>query len=228
MAPFGRSARFSIQGWEELRQARPGPAELAVLRRIVDHLEPGDVVYDVGANIGFVSLVVAAHLDGPSASVHCFEPEPRNFESLVRNIGLNGPEGRVVPHRLALGSEAGEAELFVRGGPGEGRHSTVSPGRSDRSIRVPISTVSEVVDQLAPAPNVLKIDVEGGEGRVLAGMGPWLDGGGRLREIFLEIHPRGEADRMPKGEPIDEWLAGRGFSAVWEGKEGSRLHRHYR
>ncbi len=224
---FGPPIRFQIEGWEELRQARPGPAEGKVIKRMVAHLRPEDVVYDVGANIGFVGLVLSRHLSGLRARVHSFEPEPRNFESLCRNIRLNELEDRVIPHRLALGPTEGEVELFVRGGAGEGRHSTLARKGSTGSIQVPMTTLTLIAGSLEHCPDVLKIDVEGGEGRVLAGMDGLLKDE-RPRELFLEIHPKGEGDRMPSGEPIQEWLGDRGFQLVWEGREGSRRHQHYR
>jgi hypothetical protein len=76
-------------------------------------------------------------------------------------------------------------------------------------------------------PSVVKIDVEGAEGDVLQGM-DGLFAQRRPRELFMEIHNKGGEDRMPGGELIDDWLAARGYSRVWEERRGHGRHRHYR
>jgi FkbM family methyltransferase len=224
---FAQSVRLAVEGRQELRQMRLGPEQKELVGRMLEHLAPSDTVYDVGANIGLISLLLAGHASGPDARVHSFEPEPTNFSHLCRNVELNGLAGRILPHQLALGSEEGEAELFVRGGPGEGRHSTVAQEGSTGSIRVPLTTLARFARSLDDPQDLIKIDVEGAEGRVLAGKEGLLPEG-RPRELFLELHPKGDGDRMPGGEPIREWLTERGFRLAWEGEEGSRTHCHYR
>lgn len=223
---LGRPFRLGVRARRELKRVREVSREGALIGRILDHLEPGDVVYDVGANIGLVSLLVAgSHPE--TLRVHGFEPEPENARDFSRNVELNGLEGRIQVHALALGHRLGEVELFVRGGPGEGRHSTVESKGATGSIRVPVETAAAFAQRSGEAPHVMKVDVEGAEGRVLAGAETLLEGG-RLRELFLEIHPQGEGDRMPGGESIDAWLGARGYHMVWEQVGRSRSHRHYR
>jgi FkbM family methyltransferase len=222
-----RPFTLSIASRRELRRARSLAGEGEMLERMREHLAPGDTVYDVGANVGLMSLVLAAHPLEPPVRVHSFEPEPANFRQLERNIELNGLAGRVVPHQLALGAADGEAELFVRGGPGEGRHSLASSKGSTRSIRVPLRTLAAFARSVDDPPHFLKIDVEGAEGQVLAGLEPLL-AHRRPRELFIEIHPKGDGDRMPDGTGIDAWLAGHGYQRVWERRDGSRLQQHYR
>ncbi|TVP57148.1 MAG: hypothetical protein EA351_06330, partial [Gemmatimonadales bacterium] len=73
------------------------------------------------------------------------------------------------------------------------------------------------------------------EGQVLAGMASLIEER-RPREIFLELHPKGDEDHMPavvapEGGPaptIDEWLTARGYELAWADPRGSGEHRHYR
>lgn len=224
---LGRTALFSIAARRELRRTKAVRSEAELLTRLLEHLEPDDIAYDIGANIGVVSLLLALHRPTGSGRVHSFEPEPTNHERLRRNIELNGLADRVAAHRPALGAEEGEAELFVRPGAGEGRHSMAASKGAKGSIRVPMSTLFAFARACGEAPDFLKIDVEGAEGLVLAGMEGLLPDH-RPREIFLEIHPKGGGDRMPSGEPIGEWLGERGYRMVWERRDGSRAQRHYR
>jgi FkbM family methyltransferase len=224
---LGRPARLSVASRRELRRVRGLHRERELLERMAGRLEPGDVAYDVGANIGLITLLLAAHHPGGGGRVHGFEPEPTNFERLRRNIELNALGDRVAAHRLALGATEGEAELWVRPGAGEGRHSLASAEGSRGSIRVPVATMAEFARSSGEPPDLLKIDVEGAEGQVLAGMAALLPDR-RPRELFIEIHPKGGGDRMPDGRPIRGWLEERQFAMVWERREGSRLQQHYR
>lgn len=224
---LGRPVRVSVRTRLELRRVRSVQRERAALERMLEHLEDGDVAYDVGANIGLVSLLLAAHRTAGTGKVHAFEPEPVNFGRLVQNIGLNGMEERVEAHRTALGAERGEAELHVRPGAGEGRHSLATAKGAKGTIRVPVITLAGFAEASDEPPDFLKVDVEGAEGLVLDGMEPLLRTR-RPRELFLEIHPKGGGDRMPSGPTIRDWLEERGYALSWEGQDGSRIQQHYR
>lgn len=218
---------LSVRARREIRRAREISAEAALVLRMLDFLAPGDVIYDVGANIGIIGLLLACHPKGRASRVHCFEPEPQNFEQLSRNIAANALGDRVTAHRIALGEREGDVTLFVRGGPGEGRHSVATEQKSKSSIRVPLRTLSAFADDVGESPDLVKIDVEGAEGRVLSGMDEMLRTHGP-REIFLELHDKGDEDRMPDGTLIDTWLSEHGFAPVWEFARGRTRHLHYR
>src|SRR4051794_37214555 len=65
-----------------------GTAEVHLQRAIREYVAPGATVYDIGANLGYVSLSLSKKV-GPTGHVIAFEPVPRNIESLRRNIELN-------------------------------------------------------------------------------------------------------------------------------------------
>lgn len=226
-SPMGVPMRLSVRAGRELRRVRSVPAEAPFLARILESLSGGDVVYDVGANIGLVALVVALDPRGHSCVVHCFEPEPRNFAQLKGNIRLNGVAHRVHPHRLALSDREGETDLYVRGGPGEGRHSTVAREGSTASIRIRTEPLATFAARAGRGPDVVKIDVEGAEGRVLVGMRP-LFPARPPRELFLELHDKGEHDAVPGGGTVRAWLERRGYTLAWESERGRSRHQHYR
>ncbi len=223
----GLAFRLAVTAHREVRRARELEHESALIGRIREVIQPGDTLYDVGANIGLISLLTALHRSGASARMHCFEPEPRNCAHLRRNLELNGLGDRVQAHALALGAEKGEALLHVRGAEGEGRHSIATARGSSGSIRVPLTTGDEFALSSGEPPDVVKIDVEGAEGQVLSGMRNLLQLG-KPRELLLEIHAKGDTDRMPEGGTIDDWLRSHGYVLAWRHGRRSGEHRHYR
>jgi FkbM family methyltransferase len=223
----GVAFRLSVTTRREVRRARELDHESELLGRIREVIRPGDTLYDVGANIGLITLVTALHPSGASVRIHSFEPEPGNCAHLRRNLELNGLVDRVQAHALALGADKGEAVLHVRGAEGEGRHSIVTDKGSSGSIRVPLTTADEFARSVGDPPDIVKIDVEGAEGRVLRGMESLLQSG-RPRELLLEIHAKGDGDLMPDGETIHQWLESRGYVLAWRNLRRSGEHRHYR
>lgn len=224
---FGCPLVLSIESRREIKRAGDFALEAALMAHLLGHVRPGDTIYDVGANIGLISLVVALHPSGRECRIFSFEPEPRNVAELQRNIALNGVAGRVTAHAIALGGKDGEAALFVRGTTGDGRHSLVDARGAKDSVTVRIVQATSFARESASPPDVVKIDVEGAEGEVLAGM-EGLMSAGYPREILMEIHAKGGRDRMPEGTTIHDWLLKRGYVLAWEQNRRSGLHRHYR
>ncbi len=225
---LGESVRLSIASTREIRRARDIDIERELVELMRDSLSIGDTIFDIGANIGLISLLLAKHENGVDSTVHCFEPEPRNFHQLSQNIENNNLVGRLHPHQLALGAEDGAVDLHIRGNEGEGRHSIASDKGSTDTITVQLQTMGSFVEQHRVAPDIIKIDVEGAEGQVLAGMEA-LIGTGVPREIFLEIHPKGDGEFMPDGHTtIETWLSARGYTMVWSKKRGSGQHCHFK
>ena len=145
-----------------------------------DHVRPGQTVLDLGANVGYYTLL-AAELVGPSGTVVAFEPEPLNAAYLRRHVEVNRlPQVDVLQH--AVGRAAGTLR-FTRG-KGRGRGHLHDEGE----LEVEVVTLDEVVEARSLTPNCLKIDVEGAEADVLEG------GRGVLEEhrpvLFLATHGR--------------------------------------
>jgi FkbM family methyltransferase len=121
------------------------------------HVSTGDVVWDVGANIGWFSLL-AARVAGPSARVTAFEPVPTNVAQIKANAARNGLPIVVVPAAVAgtSGWSSFDAESSLTG-----RLSTDGP------MIVPTITLDDWAARVGP-PNVIKLDIEGDEVAVLA------------------------------------------------------------
>lgn len=224
---FGQPVTLVVSTFREFRRAAEVSYEGFFLQRILSSLRKEDVFFDVGANIGLVSLIVTRQPDFAGGEAHAFEPEPRNLEHMKRNVAANRLDERIHSHGVALSKEEGTASLFVRGQAGEGRHSLVATKGSTGSIEVKLTTMTNFCRQQGLKPTVVKIDVEGAEGEVLAGM-DGLIAENRPRELFMEIHNKGGEDRMPDDRLIDDWLTERNYERIWEKRRGHGRHRHYR
>ena len=123
-------------------------------------VQPGAVVYDIGAHYGYYSLL-GSHLAGVKGRVIALEPSPRNLRVLRKHIELNHADNITVVE-MAVGDHPGEARFDNRAGSGVGH---LSP---DGPLTVKLTTLDALRLQF-PAPNVVKIDVEGAEEAVLRG-----------------------------------------------------------
>lgn len=151
-----------------------GDAEPEVQEALAALIEPGQTIYDVGANIGFFTLL-CSRLVGPEGRVYAFEPIPENLATLRHNVVLNGLSNVTIVEQ-ALSSSTGTAEMFVS--PWSAFHSLNVEGASKQAnhgpeagqIEVQTVTLDEFVEREGVrAPDLLKIDVEGAELIVLEG-----------------------------------------------------------
>jgi FkbM family methyltransferase len=129
----------------------------------------GDVVFDIGANMGVVSLLLARCV-GPTGIVHAFEPNPRVGELLTKSASMNGFTN-IKLHGIALGSGSGSLELNIpRDNAGQGSFIYHKNKSHCDTIKVPVRRLSEVVgEQGITNVRLIKIDVEGFESEVLLG-----------------------------------------------------------
>jgi FkbM family methyltransferase len=158
---------------------------------IHEHVGAGDVLYDIGANVGVYSLVAAKNSRG-GARVFSFEPSYMTVASLCANIMLNGLGDRVTPLPLALSDATGMTILSLRDvEPGAGRH-TLGPDAPDEGpavYRQPVLMfrLDDLVDSFGlPLPNHIKLDVDGGELAVLEGARQTLSSPA-LQSMLVEV-----------------------------------------
>jgi FkbM family methyltransferase len=141
------------------------------LQYLIDRcLNPGEAFYDVGANVGFLS-VLAARRVGPQGQVHCFEPLPANADQIRHNAQLGGLR-QVSVHQIALANSQGMAKFRVSTVPTFGalEGSPMAVDQQVSTIEVPVSTLDHVVKHLRlPKPAMVKIDIEGSEADFLTG-----------------------------------------------------------
>ncbi len=153
-----------------------GLYELETYRLLRRLLQPGRRFVDCGANIGYFTLL-AARWVGPSGRVDAFEPDLQNRDRLLRNLEANGLT-RVHVHAEAVSDGAGQLTLY-HPGP-RGNHGMASAylydSARDRPQQVPCQRLDACLQE---APDVVKIDVEGGELAAVRGM----------EHLFAGAHP---------------------------------------
>jgi FkbM family methyltransferase len=145
-----------------------GHFESHVADTMRSHVHSDDVVYDIGANVGWHSLRLAK-LVGPRGRVYSFEPTPRDQQLLELNLAVNGV-AVVDIERIALSDEVGTAHFATFTSPGVNRIAVGSVPDDAQIIDVETATLDAFVfDQDHPPPVFIKMDVEGGELEVLLG-----------------------------------------------------------
>jgi FkbM family methyltransferase len=124
------------------------------------------VVYDLGAHVGFYTLLFS-RLVGPAGVVYAFEPVPRNISYLMRHLRVNRATN-VRVQEFAVTRQTGTVSFDSSSGVSTGR--VVSCATSETS-RVPAVSLDDFIYARGhEAPDLIKMDVEGGETEVLAGM----------------------------------------------------------
>lgn len=142
------------------------PTQLLLLA----YLKPGDRFVDVGANIGMITLL-AARLVGPTGRVDAIEPNPLCAARIRRSLVENGVTWAHV-HAVGLGDRSGLLELnVVDGHTGAGTFAHLDPREHNVTARLPVRVVrgDALLDPSRPI-HCIKIDVEGYECHVLAGL----------------------------------------------------------
>ena len=184
---------------EQERCLDPGREQPWTVAWLDDNVQPGDVVYDIGANVGVFSLIAAANLDGRGAVI-AFEPGYANYGRLCENIRLNRFTRFIVPVPVPLLDQPGLQRF---------RYRSVEPGRSGyrfsarlwhpakkiKGYEQPMLAVSldQAVQEFGvPAPALIKLQIGGAEHLVLRGAGTVLHAE-TLRGIIVEIEPKCEA-----------------------------------
>jgi len=175
---------FNYLQWSEFDRQGNVWSEGTYSKRFVENLEPGDTVYDIGADHGYYSLLAATAI-GTLGRVHAFEPHPTNFEAVSKNCERNGFGDIVTPHNALITDIAGEIEYLTDNNPRQ----TAEKGA--------FSIETESIDNFStdnPIPDVIKIDVQGGECRVLRGAKDIISS---VRPtLFVEIHNRKEVEQI--------------------------------
>lgn len=179
-----------------------------VIERVL--LEPADACFDIGANIGWYSLILD-RIAPAGAAVFAFEPDPDNYRLLAANVRRN-QAAKVQASPCGLGQRAGTATLFRYSHKNRGRHSMLGDAAGE-PITVEVTTLDDFREAHAPGRPVgfVKIDVEGFELPVLRGGTRTL---AAARAALVELSPA----RMAQ--------AGHGFGEALALLRGSGLTPH--
>ena len=189
---------------------RTGVYDLCVSEALTRLIEPGDLVVDVGANIGYMTNLCAVRV-GAAGRVIAIEPHPEIFEELRGNVALlkeSGVVGQIDTIRAAVSDMDGEAAIVddahfaANRGTAQLHVDQGTPASGSRSHRVLVRTLDELLENQTRV-GVLKIDVEDHELRALHGSASLLRDK-RIRDLIFEEH------REPP-TPVTDLLEENGF-----------------
>ena len=170
--------RFSLRPADYIDRIviREGYYESEVLDALVKELPRGGVVWDVGANFGLHAITLK--LLRPDARVICFEPSPDQAARILRNSYSNNLQVEVLC--IGLGEVAGMGRLHIvrAGNPGMSTFYPWDQATYSEVLQCRLDTGDELISAgIAPAPDVIKLDIEGGEGAAIAGLKKRLSSG---------------------------------------------------
>jgi FkbM family methyltransferase len=199
--------RFPVEAliWRGKHEPEVQDAILAVVR-------PGEVVYDIGAHVGTMALG-AARLVGDRGLVVAFDGDPENIARLREHAARNGFENRLrVVHAAVWSRTAVDGIGFRRGTTARSQGGVEADGKrpvlaSGEVVNVAAIRLDDFVAAGEPPPQLVKIDVEGGEYEVLRG-GEMLFANQRPL-VIVEVHHQEAADQ------ITRWLSDYRYCAQW-------------
>jgi FkbM family methyltransferase len=173
-------------------------------------ISAGDVVFDIGANLGAYSLLFAQWV-GPAGRVYAFEPAPEARCGLERHVRLNHCSDRVTISGDAVSAARGLAQFRAAGPQGDNR--LVTAGDGGAGIPVPTTSIDEFCSVHSLAPSLIKIDVEGAEIDVLKGARRTIAACGEALHLYVEMHPGLWPSMGSSRERMEEELARQGLVA---------------
>lgn len=171
---------------------------------VLQHLQPGSVFLDIGANIGYYTVLAGAAV-GVRGLVIAYEPDGENFRLLERNIALNDLTN-VRPFRAALGEHSSQGSMYLSH-DNRGNHRLFDEGDGRRTTAVEILKGDEHVARITERLDFIKIDTEGYEAHVLAGLRAMILANRAHLGMVIEFWPYGLRQAHTSGTQLLEALA---------------------
>lgn len=208
-------SEFHVDSFREYLRIVDYQNEDFVIECLLEAIDTGDVFWDIGANIGTHSCYVGQKA-GQTVAI---EPFPANARQARRNCDLNGINSTVL--EFALGEEGGKANLAVpdtdETAAGVGTFSLRNGSSYSESVTVDVIPGDKLVEERGlPLPDVMKIDVEGGELSVLRGFHNGLQ---NARVVLVEVHPW-----HVEQEGVTDLLQSAGFSVTVLRQRNDEIH----
>lgn len=205
----GVSARFSVSSIEELTTLRYiSSEERDFLAEILEEVTPDDTVWDIGANIGVHTCILAQR----AGKVVAVEPYSPNVRRLKHNLEINDLEAEVLP--LAVSDTDGKETISIPEADSAGNQfpalvpDSISESRRqklrNKSLEeIEVKKGDTLVEEGISAPDIIKIDVEGASHKVIKGLEEALDEG-KCRAVFVEVHLPNLGESRPSVEDFDK------------------------
>ena len=205
---LARPLRLYVHGEQDAHVSRQlreqGLWEPCESELVLALLRPGDVFIDAGANIGYFSLLAASQV-GASGRVYAFEPDPDNFRLLVANAELNGVAERITAVRAALAETTGEGRLYLSR-DNFGDHQMFAGDGPRDCLPVTQYRGSEYLAGRVDRVDLVKVDTQGSEYQVIAGLLPLLKALDARPRFIVELTPHALRQAGASGRALVELL----------------------
>ena len=211
--PYDYKINIDVNAVRDIRRAGFPTREPETVDWVEDCVKQGGVLYDVGANIGAVSLIYASNLlheISLKGCVYAFEPLPFTFERLCKNIVVNHYGEVVFPYPLPLSNKIGQNIFLLNGIEAGSSGHSLSNSADIQGCKLSLPVVTVTIDYLHyelgfPSPDWLKIDVDGHDYEVLLGAEK-LIANGYIRSVLIE--------KNEKESEIKTFLMSNGFKEI--------------
>jgi len=190
---------FATQNWETV--------EAKSYKAFANAIKLGDVIFDVGAHIGTYTII-ALQKSGSQGKVISYEPHNFTRNYLVKHLQWNGVMGRTIIRDICCGKNVGTINFYCLPEQAEGMNGLVPVDGFERQT-VNVTTLDQEVQNLGLIPNLIKIDVEGGELEVLQGAELTLEK--YKPQLHLSLHPAALSKLNQTPETVMEWLRQKGY-----------------
>lgn len=207
------SAKFYVKNPDEMRLVESVTGEKGeknVLESLILLLKNGDVIYDIGANIGTYSVILAKAV-GANGKVIAFDPEKESLIRLEENIKLNNLQNIFVVDK-ALGEKTMSEKLYISGTTGNFSLVNIYDKEAKSEVVEVVNGDEFVAKHNLPIPTAVKIDVEGYEYSVLKGLEKTLQNP-ECKILCCEVH----VGLFPEGiteEKVTELIKQFGFKEI--------------
>jgi FkbM family methyltransferase len=160
------------------------PLETELIKK---EIKRGDVVLDIGANIGYYTLIFGKFV-GEEGKVFAFEPEPNNFALLKKNVEINGYKNVILVQK-AVSNKTGKIRLYLNK-DNMGAHTIYDSGDGHRCIEIEAIQLDDHFKDYDGKIDFIKMDIEGAEGGAIQGMCNLLNKNQNVK-IITEFWPSG-------------------------------------
>lgn len=224
--PYLKTTEANIDGHQMLLDSKDSlnlsifgvyePLETELIKKII---KTGDTVIDIGANIGYYTLILA-RLVGKNGKVYAFEPEPKNFSILSKNVKINGYKN-IILVKKAVSNKSGKVRLYLSK-DNLGDHRIYQSEEKRQFIEVDIIRLDDYFCESKEKISFIKIDTQGSEGGVFAGMTNILKKNKNLK-IISEFWPKGMSNFGFKTEKLLNLLKKQNFSLYQINEDSKRI-----
>jgi FkbM family methyltransferase len=201
---FGKKILINTQNIYTLSIIDNGYIEKAICKILEDNLLPGNVFVDIGANIGFLTLL-GCHLTGNNGYVYAFEANPEVYKTLEENIMINGYKKKTILYNKAVHSENTRLQFtWNTHRDGSGRIVTeVQSGLAQNHCEIDAIALDSILS--GKKIDFIKIDVEGSEPYVLDGMKKIIQSNKDMK-VILEWNTKHMKQRAASPENTADFL----------------------